>query len=351
MVLEKFGVELSMVGEGVVHVTVQIYGDQTAAVIGAERNLAAGIRADRAVSQIRITVGHRFAENGIPEEDSRFRRFPGIVDYFLPQCGSVYLLGDLRRFRIDGVFLDIRSSSQRGTHEFVIHLHGNIGTGHLAEFHLGIDERFGIGMLDGNGQHQSSAASVLGHFTGGVGVSLHERYHTGRGERTVQHRAAGRSDMGEVVSHAAPALHKLHLLLVYLHNAAVRVGRMTMTYHETVRQGCYLMGVPDTRHGSSLRDYIFEISQEFEYLIGGHRIGILGFHSGELVSQAAVHLVRRLLVKITERVLHRVFVYPYGCSQFISPKVFPALCQGFVVGVCHKVSDIFILLIFSVLSC
>ena len=40
------------------------------------------------------------------------------------------------------------------------------GTGHLALQHLGVDEGFGVGMLDADAEHQCASTTVLGHLAG-----------------------------------------------------------------------------------------------------------------------------------------------------------------------------------------
>ena len=157
---------------------------------------------------------------------------------------------------------------------------------------FGVDEVLCVGMLYGDGQHQGSAASVLGHLTGGVGVALHEGHHAGGGEGAVEHRTAGGADVGEVMAHSSAALHQLHLLLVYLHDAAVGVGLMLVADDEAVGQGSYLVVVADARHRASLRDDVLEIPEQLVNLCCRHRVRVLLFNPGKLVRQAPVHLVR-----------------------------------------------------------
>ena len=52
----------------------------------------------------------------------------------------------------------------RPAHEVVGQFYGNVGSGHFALSHLGIDEGFRVGVFDGYAEHQCAAASILSYF-------------------------------------------------------------------------------------------------------------------------------------------------------------------------------------------
>ena len=61
------------------------------------------------------------------------------------------------------------------------------------------------------------------------------------------------------MTHAAATLHELHLLLIYLHDGAVRVGIAVETYDEAVAQRRYLMVVSYARHWATGRYDVAEV--------------------------------------------------------------------------------------------
>ena len=339
MLLEEVEVELCLRCERIIDVGIEVYGYQPAGIVRAEGNLAAGVGAYGLVAQVSVAVGNGLADDGVPEEDSGLGGLPCVVDDLLPQGGGVDLLGELGVIGVDGVLLDVGLAAQGTAHELVIDPYGDVGSGHLALLELGVDEVLCVGMLYGDGQHQGSAASVLGHLTGGVGIALHEGHHAGGGEGAVEHRAAGGADMGEVVAYSAAAFHQLHLLLVYLHDAAVGVGLMLVADDEAVGQGGYLVVVADARHRASLGDDVLEIPEQLVNLGCRHRVGVLLLDPGKLVRQAPVHLVRRGLVQVAEGVLHGVLVDPDRGSELIAAEILSAFPQCFVVSlVIHAVT-------------
>ena len=70
MLFEEVEVELGLRREGVFHIAEKVDGLQSATVVGAQRYLAAGIGADSAIAAVGIAVGHRFADDGVPEQNA-----------------------------------------------------------------------------------------------------------------------------------------------------------------------------------------------------------------------------------------------------------------------------------------
>ena len=262
MVAEEVEVERGLGGEGMLDIAVEVAGDESATIVRAERYFATRIGGDGAVAEVGITVGHALADDGVPEHHTGLGRSPGVVDDFVPEGAGVDFLGEGWCGGVDGILLHEGLAAAHALHELVGNLNGDIGTGDLALFEFGIDELLGIGVLDIDREHEGSAATALCHLAGGVAVAFHEGDDAGGGEGAILDRAAGGTDMGEVVADAAAAFHELHLLLVDLHNAAVGVAGAAVADDEAVGEGDDLEVVADAGHGAALRDDVLEILQE-----------------------------------------------------------------------------------------
>ena len=97
MLRKQLVVEASLRRKRVVDIAVEVDGDETAAVVGAERNLTTRVGAQSLEAQIGIAVGDRLADDGVPKHHAGFCRLPCVVDDFVPQCTSV---DDLSVFRV-----------------------------------------------------------------------------------------------------------------------------------------------------------------------------------------------------------------------------------------------------------
>ena len=264
---ELFEIELRVGLEGILHVAQQVHGQQTARIVGAERNLTAGIGRNRREAFVGIAVGNALADDRIPEQHARLGRFPRVVDDLLPEFFGVDVLFVLGGVRFDRELLVVFLAGKRRTHELVIDLDRDIGARHLARVDLGVDEPLGVGVFDRQRQHQRAAPSVLRHLARGVRVTLHEGHDTRRRERRVEHRTARGTDVRKVVTHAAAPFHQLHLLFVHAEDAAVRVGGVLVADQEAVRQRRHLEIIADTGHRSALRNDIPEMVEQFERLL------------------------------------------------------------------------------------
>ena len=331
MRLEPVKIELRLLGEGVVHIAQQVHRQQAARIVGAERNLAAGVGRNRHEALVGIAVGHALADDRIPEQHARLGRLPCVVDDFIPEFLGVDVLLVFGMVRLDRELLVVLLARDRGAHEFVVDLDRDVGARDLARIDLGVDETLGVGMLDRQREHQRSAAAVLRHLARRVGIALHERNDTRGGEGRVQHGAARGPDVRKVVPHAAAALHQLHLLLVHAENAAVRVGRVLMADHEAVRERGHLKIVADTRHRAALRNHVPEMVEQLEHLLLAHRIGILAFDALDLGGDTLVHLLGRRFVNIAERVLEGVLADPHRCGEVVPFEILFRLGDRIVV--------------------
>ena len=321
MVAELVEIEAGFGREGIVNIAVQVYGYQTAAVVRAQWYLAAGVGGDGAVAEVGIAVGHTLAQDGVPEQHTGLCRGPGVVDNLVPQLAGINLLTHQRIGRVDRVLLHKRLAVAHTPHKLIRNLHAHIGTRNLALLQLGVDKLLGIGVLDADAQHQRTATAALCHLAGGVAVALHKGDDTCGGKGAVLHRAAGGTYMGQVVSHTAAAFHQLHLLLVHLHDPAIRVAGTAVAYHKAVRQRHHLEIVADARHGAALWNDIAEI---FQQLIDGllrHGIGVVALDAGKLRRQTVVHHIGVQLVNLVV-VAQGIFIHPYIGCKFVAAKVF-----------------------------
>ena len=197
----------------------------------------------------------------------------------------------------------------------------DVGARHLPLCHLGINESLGIGVLNGHAQHQRTAASVLRHLAGGIGITLHERHQSRRGQGRVLHGRTFRADVRQVMPHASAALHQLHLLLVHLEDGTVGIRLPVNAYHEAIGKGSHLIIVADASHRAALRHNVAEMIQQAEQFLGRQRIRILGLNARHLVGNAPVHILRGLLVDVPERVFDRIFVDPNPCGKLVALEV------------------------------
>ena len=283
-------VEISLRSKGVHHIRVKVQAKQSAGVIRTERNLSTRIGRYGPEAQVGIAVGQAFPDDGIPEEHTRLCAFPCIVNDFLPKFSGFDMFFHHGFVASDGELLNILFVFDGTFHEFIVDADRHIGAGHLAFGHLGIDKRLAVGVFDTHREHQSASASILCHLTGRIAVAFHERHQSGAGERRVVHRCSLGAYVREVVSHASPALHELHLLLVYAHDGAIGVGIAVEAYHEAVGERSHLVVVADASHGAAGRHYVAEVVEQFEHLLVAHRIGVFVFYSCYLTGDAPVHV-------------------------------------------------------------
>ena len=146
-------------------------------------------------------------------------------------------------------------------------------------------------MLHGYGQHQCTTAAVLGHFAGGIGITLHKGHQAGRGQGRILYGRSFGPDVGKVMTYTSASLHQLHLLLVDLHDTAIRIRGPGIADHETVGQRGNLVRITDTGHRASLRNNVFEVFDEFIDLLFRHRVFIKRFYTCDFTCDTAVHII------------------------------------------------------------
>lgn len=65
-----------------------------------------------------------------------------------------------------------------------------------------------------------------------------------------------------------------------------------MTDDEAIRQRGYLKVVADSRHRTTLRDYVSELVEQVENLLLRQRVGVVVLDAGEFGGEPVVHLLR-----------------------------------------------------------
>ena len=321
MLAELVEVELRRRLEGVVHIAEEVERQQAARVVGAERNLAAGVRRDGHEALVGIAVGHALTDDRIPEEHAGFGRLPRIVDDLLPEFLRVDVLLVLRVVGIDRELLVVAAPLDRRTHELVVDLDRDVGARHLARVDLRVDEALGVGVLDREGEHQGAAAAVLRHLARRVRVALHEGDDTRRRKGRIEYGAARGADVREVMPHAAAPLHELHLLLVHAEDAAVGVGRVLVPDDEAVGERRHLEVVADTGHRTALRNDVPEMVEQLEDQLAAHRRGVLLLDAFDLRGDAFVHLAGCFLINVPEGVLQGVLADPHRGRQVVAVEI------------------------------
>ena len=114
-------------------------------------------------------------------------------------------------------------------------------------------------------------------------------------------------------------------------DAAVRVGRVLMADHEAVRERGHLKVVADTRHRAALRNDVTEMVEQRENLLLRERVRVFLLDAFDFGSDALVHLARRFLVDVSERVLEGVLADPHRGGEVVPVEILLRLGNRIVV--------------------
>ncbi len=318
MLGKEVEIETGVVGKRVAHITVEVDGYQAATVVRTQWNLATGVGGDGAEAQVGIAVGHRLANDGVPEQDARLGALPRVVHDFVPQLRGVDFFLVQRVVTVDGISLGVLLAVDGSLHKLIVDAHTHVGAGHLALGEFGVDKRLRVGVLDAHGEHQGATATVLRHLARAVAVALHEGHQACRGEGGVFHRRALGADVRQVMAHATTAFHELHLLLVDLYDATVGVGLTVDANHKAVAQRTHLEVVADACHGAALRHDVAEMTHQVEQFLLAQGVGILLLDAGNLASNAVMHIVGRTLIDVSIRVFQGILAGPHTRCEFIA---------------------------------
>ena len=107
MLLELLEVELCLLREGCVNIAQEVKRQETAAVVGAQWNLATWVCRYCAEALVSVAVGHTLADDGIPEEYAGLCRLPSVVDNLCPELLRVDVLSVDGAIAIDGELLTV----------------------------------------------------------------------------------------------------------------------------------------------------------------------------------------------------------------------------------------------------
>ena len=174
MFCKKVKIKISLGSERILHIAVEVDGNQAAAVIGAQGYLTAGVGGDGLEAQVSIAVGHRLTRDSIPEQDARLGTFPRVVNNFSPKPGGVGVLFINRFVTINRILLMVRFPVNGCLHESVIDAHRHVGASHFAFFHLCVNKRLGIRVLDAHREHQGATTTILCHLARTITITHHE---------------------------------------------------------------------------------------------------------------------------------------------------------------------------------
>ena len=135
------------------------------------------------------------------------------------------------------------------------------------------------------------------------------------------------------MSYPSTAFHQLDLLFIDTDDCAVWISRTVQSDYKAVGEWRYLEIVPDSGHWTSLRNDVLEMIHQVKQFLWTESVGIFGLNSGNFVGYAPMHVCRRFLIDVAERIFHRVFVYPNACGQFVSIEILQRSFIGFVVAI------------------
>ena len=161
---ELLEVESGLGSERMLYVAVEVEAEQTAAIVGAERYLAAGVGAHSAEAQVGIAVGDALTQYGVPEQHAGLSALPCVVHYLLPYLAGRQLLLVHRLLAVYGELLYKRLVVDGRVHKLIGYFYRHVGTRYLALRHLGVDEGLAVGVLDAHREHEGTAPAVLRHL-------------------------------------------------------------------------------------------------------------------------------------------------------------------------------------------
>ena len=187
-------------------------------------------------------------------------------------------------------------------------------------------------MLDAYREHKGTTSSVLCHLSCRVAVSLHKRHESCRCKCGIVYRRSFWSNMRKVMPYSTATLHELHLFRVDTHDCAIRVSIAVESDNEAIAERGNLEIVANTCHRTTGRHNIPEVVEQFENLLGSHRVRILFFNTRNLIGNTPVHVNRRFLIDIAIAIFHRILVDPHSCRQFISIEIIQRSLQCFFVA-------------------
>ena len=122
MLLEEVEVELCLLGKGVLYIAQEVERQETAAVVGAQRNLATGVGRYGAEALVGVAVGHTLTNDCIPEQYAGLCRLPSVVDNLVPKLLGIDILLYDRILRADGELLTVGATLSGSAHKLVVNL-------------------------------------------------------------------------------------------------------------------------------------------------------------------------------------------------------------------------------------
>ena len=142
MLLEEFIIEISILGERVHHIAVEVDAQQPTGIVRTKWYLPTRIRGYCTEAQVGIAVGNTLPENGIPKQYARLSTLPCIMYNLLPQILGTDSLLHIRMITIHRELLNVLLIIDGSLHERIIDLHAHVSSRHLSFSHLRINECF-----------------------------------------------------------------------------------------------------------------------------------------------------------------------------------------------------------------
>ena len=103
MLRKLFKIEFSFGSKWIFDIWIKINCKQSAWIVRTQRNFSARICRNGSIAKICVTVCYRFADNSIPEKNSRFCRFPCIMNNLFPDFIRINFFNKFRSFIVNRV--------------------------------------------------------------------------------------------------------------------------------------------------------------------------------------------------------------------------------------------------------
>src|SRR5690606_21239899 len=100
----------------------------------------------------------------------------------------------------------------------------------------------------------------------------------------------------------------LHLFLINFHHTSIAITLPLIANYKTIGKRSHLKLVANTRHWPTLGHYVFEFMKYFKHLFFAHRLRVFFFYPADLFCHPMVHILRRLLIYVSIRILKGVLV-------------------------------------------
>ena len=98
--------------------------------------------------------------------------------------------------------------------------------------------------------------------------------------------------------------------------------------------------ISNSRHRTTLRYNITEMVKQLKQFLLRKRIRISTLYPGDFARKAMMHITRRLLVDISERIFQSILINPDLCRELITGKIIQGSFVGFIECISLLLHDI-----------